>query len=138
MITRIEKDSVGTMEVPATAYYGVQSQRGRENFPITGRTMHPILIDNIVRIKKAAAQANLQAHTLDLTVAQAIMNACDEILAGALRDQFIVDCIQGGAGTSANMNANEVIANRALELLGETKGDYQRVHPNDHVNLGQS
>ena len=138
MLTRIEKDSVGTMEVPSDAYYGVQSQRAQENFPITGRTMHPMLVDNIVRIKKAAAEANLQAGTLSREAAAAIGQACDEILGGALRDQFIVDCIQGGAGTSANMNANEVIANRALEILGQAKGDYRLVHPNDHVNLGQS
>lgn len=138
MLTRVERDSVGAMNVPAEAYYGVQAQRGRENFPITGRPMHPKLIDNIVRIKKAAALANLEAGKLGEDVAQAIVRACDDILGGALHDQFIVDCIQGGAGTSANMNANEVIANRALELLGCEKGDYARVHPNDHVNLGQS
>ena len=138
MQTRIERDAVGALEVPFDAYYGAQSMRGRENFPITGRGMHPALVDNIVRIKRAACQANLQAGTLEPAVAQAILAACDEILAGRLRDQFIVDCIQGGAGTSANMNANEVIANRALEILGHEKGEYAFVHPNDHVNLGQS
>ena len=138
MQTRIERDAVGALEVPFDAYYGPQSMRGRENFPITGRGMHRALVDNIVRIKRAACQANLQAGTLEPAVAQAILAACDEILAGRLRDQFIVDCIQGGAGTSANMNANEVIANRALEILGREKGEYAFVHPNDHVNLGQS
>lgn len=138
MDTRMERDSVGAMEVPMDAYYGVQSLRAKENFPITGRPMHHALIDNIVRIKKAAAQANAEANALNWKTADAIMMACDEILDGRLRDQFIVDCIQGGAGTSANMNANEVIANRALEIMGFEKGDYVHAHPNDHVNLGQS
>lgn len=138
MATRVERDSVGAMEVPENAYYGVQSQRAMENFPITGRVMHPVLIDNIVRIKKAAALANCEAGALNQEASDAIVRACDEVLAGNLREHFIVDCIQGGAGTSANMNVNEVIANRALELLGEPKGSYTRVHPNDHVNEGQS
>ena len=138
MATRVERDSVGAMEVPENAYYGVQSQRAMENFPITGRVMHPVLIDNIVRIKKAAALANCEAGALNQEASDAIVRACDEVLAGNLREHFIVECIQGGAGTSANMNVNEVIANRALELLGEPKGSYTRVHPNDHVNEGQS
>ncbi len=138
MNTRMEKDSVGAMQVPAEAYYGVQSLRAQENFPITGRTMHPVLVDNILRIKRACALANQEAGALPGQIADAIVKACDEILGGKLRDQFIVDTIQGGAGTSANMNANEVVANRALEILGHEKGDYQHAHPNDHVNLGQS
>ncbi len=138
MMMRIEKDSVGSMQVPCEAYYGVQSLRAKENFPITGRAMHKVLIENIVRIKKAAALANLEAGELTKEVASAIADACDDILSGKLQDEFIVDCIQGGAGTSANMNANEVIANRALERMGFEKGDYRHCHPNDHVNLGQS
>ncbi|MEA4899514.1 MAG: aspartate ammonia-lyase [Christensenellaceae bacterium] len=137
-LTRIERDSVGAIEVPEAAYYGVHTLRAVENFPITARAMHPALTGNIVRIKRAAARANAEAGVLAIDVAEAIERACDEVLSGALCDQFIVDQIQGGAGTSANMNANEVIANRALELMGYKKGDYAHVHPNDHVNLGQS
>lgn len=108
------------------------------NFQITHRLLHPVLIDSIVMVKKAAAITNEKSGKLDQQIAQAIIQACDEILDGNLRDQFIVDAIQGGAGTSANMNANEVIANRAIEILGGTKGDYSIVHPNDHVNMSQS
>ncbi|MFV0401774.1 MAG: aspartate ammonia-lyase [Oscillospiraceae bacterium] len=136
--TRIEADSIGTMPVPRDAYYGVQTLRARHNFPITGRLMHPGLIDGLALVKKASALANKAAGELDGGIADAIATACDEILSGALRDQFIVDAIQGGAGTSANMNANEVIANRAIELMGGEKGDYSIVHPNDHVNMAQS
>ncbi len=135
---RREKDSIGTLEVPGDAYYGVQSLRARRNFPMTGQTMHPTMVANLVLIKKAAAITNERAGLLPAPIAGAIMEACDEILAGALRDAFVVDPIQGGAGTSANMNANEVIANRAIELLGGQKGDYAVVHPNDHVNMAQS
>ena len=138
MKTRIESDSVGSLEVPVDAYYGVQSLRAKNNFPITGKVMHPELITSLAYIKKAAAMANANAGKLDTKIADAIIQACDEIIAGGLRDQFIVDAIQGGAGTSANMNANEVIANRAIEILGGQKGDYSIVHPNDHVNMAQS
>lgn len=138
MLTRLEADSIGTMEVPAKAYYGVQSLRAKHNFNITGRPLHPSFINNLARIKKAAAFTNMTAHVLDETIGRAIVTACDEIIAGKFHNQFIVDAIQGGAGTSANMNANEVIANRAIELLGGEKGDYSIVHPNDHVNMAQS
>lgn len=138
MLSRMEHDSIGALNVPAEAYYGVQSMRAATNFQITHRPLHPVLIDSIVMVKKAAAITNEKSGKLDQQIAQAIIQACDEILNGNLRDQFIVDAIQGGAGTSANMNANEVIANRAIEILGETKGDYSIVHPNDHVNMSQS
>lgn len=134
----MEHDSIGALNVPAEAYYGVQSMRAATNFQITHRPLHPMLIDSIVMVKKAAAITNEKSGKLDQQIAQAIIQACDEILDGNLRDQFIVDAIQGGAGTSANMNANEVIANRAIEILGGTKGDYSIVHPNDHVNMSQS
>lgn len=138
MLSRMEHDSIGALNVPAEAYYGVQSMRAATNFQITHRPLHPVLIDSIVMVKKAAAITNEKSRKLDQQIAQAIIKACDEILDGNLRDQFIVDAIQGGAGTSANMNANEVIANRAIEILGGTKGDYSIVHPNDHVNMSQS
>ena len=138
MLSRMEHDSIGALNVPAEAYYGVQSMRAATNFQITHRPLHPVLIDSIVMVKKAAAITNEKSGKLDQQIAQAIIQACDEILDGNLRDQFIVDAIQGGAGTSANMNANEVIANRAIEILGGTKGDYSVVHPNDHVNMSQS
>lgn len=134
----MEHDSIGALNVPAEAYYGVQSMRAATNFQITHRPLHPVLIDSIVMVKKAAAITNEKSGKLDQQIAQAIIQACDEILNGNLRHQFIVDAIQGGAGTSANMNANEVIANRAIEILGGTKGDYSIVHPNDHVNMSQS
>lgn len=138
MLSRMEHDSIGALNVPAEAYYGVQSMRAATNFQITHRPLHPALINGIVMVKKAAAITNEASGKLDSKIAQAIIKACDEILAGQFRDQFIVDAIQGGAGTSANMNANEVIANRAIEILGGTKGDYSIVHPNDHVNMSQS
>lgn len=126
------------MEVPIEAYYGVQSLRAMQNFPISGSGMHEGFITSVVEVKKAAAMTNKAGGELKSEIADAIIASCDEILSGALRDQFIVDAIQGGAGTSANMNANEVIANRAIELLGGEKGDYRLVHPNDHVNIAQS
>lgn len=118
MKTRTEFDSIGSMEVPVEAYYGVQSLRAKNNFKITNKTMNPSLIISLAEIKKAAAITNRNAKLLKPIIANAIINACDEIIAGKLHDQFIVDAIQGGAGTSANMNTNEVIANRAIELLG--------------------
>ena len=135
---RLEHDSIGEKEVPEDAYYGVQTLRAYENFNITGLKMHPELINSVAQIKKAAAITNFEVGELDKRRASAITQACDEIIAGKLHNQFIVDAIQGGAGTSANMNANEVIANRAIEILGGKKGDYSIVHPNDHVNMAQS
>ncbi len=135
---RVEKDSIGMKDVPGNVYYGVQSMRAAENFHITGLNIHPEIINSLAYIKKAAAITNLEIGLLDKKTAEAIIQACDEILAGQFRKDFIVDPIQGGAGTSLNMNANEVIANRAIEILGGQKGDYSIVNPNDHVNCGQS
>nr|WP_288824885.1 aspartate ammonia-lyase [uncultured Clostridium sp.] len=135
---RLEKDIIGELNVSRNAYYGIQSLRAKENFNITGLKMHPEIIKNLVYIKKAAAITNFEAGLLDETIAMAIVQACDELLKGKLLEYFIVDPIQGGAGTSLNMNANEVIANRAIEILGGEKGDYSLINPNDHVNCGQS
>lgn len=135
---RIEADSIGTKDVPENVYYGVQSLRAAENFHITGLNMHPEIINSLAYIKKACAITNCEVGLLDKKIANAIVQACDEIIAGKFHNDFIVDPIQGGAGTSLNMNANEVIANRAIEILGGEKGDYDIVHPNDHVNYGQS
>ncbi len=137
---RREHDSLGERDVPNHAYYGVQTLRAVDNFPFSG--IHVAHYEHFVRalacVKKAAALANAELGVLDGKIAEAIGKACDEILVGKLHDQFVVDMIQGGAGTSTNMCANEVIANRALELLGHKKGDYQHCHPNDHVNCSQS
>ena len=138
MTFRTERDPLGELSVPADAYYGIQTMRAVDNFPISGLRLQAELVTAIILVKKAAAEANRNLERLDATVAGAILSAADEILAGALRDQFVVDVYQAGAGTSHNMNANEVIANRAGELLGEPRGTYARVHPNDHVNMGQS
>ncbi|MGZ9106818.1 MAG: lyase family protein, partial [Rhodoplanes sp.] len=137
---RLEKDFLGEKELPDTAYYGVQTLRGKENFHITGLPMstEPFFVKAFGYVKKAAALANRDLGVLDATVADAIVGACDRLIAGEMRDQFITDFIQGGAGTSTNMNANEVIANLALESLGRKKGEYAVVNPNDHVNFGQS
>jgi len=137
---RTEHDLLGDREVPADVYYGVHTLRAVENFPITGTpiSIYPELIRALASIKQAAALANHELGLLDQSRCDAIVKACAEILAGKLHDQFVVDVIQGGAGTSTNMNANEVIANRALELLGHQKGEYQYLHPNEHVNIGQS
>jgi aspartate ammonia-lyase len=137
---RGEHDSLGEREVPNSAYYGVQTVRALENFPFSGiRVRHyEHLVRALACVKKAAALANAGLGALDPAIANAIARACDEILDGKLHDQFVVDMIQGGAGTSTNMCANEVIANRALELLGHEKGEYQFCHPNDHVNCSQS
>jgi aspartate ammonia-lyase len=135
---RTERDPLGTVRVADDAYYGVQTARAVENFPISGLRAHADLVTATILIKKAAAQANAALGRLDPEAARAIVAAADEILAGRLRDQFVVDVYQAGAGTSHNMNANEVIANRAGEMLGEARGTYARVHPNDHVNMGQS
>jgi aspartate ammonia-lyase len=136
--TRTEKDSLGVREIPAGVYYGIQTARAVENFPISGLKPFPAFVTATVQIKKAAARANAALGVLDAKIAQAIETAADEALAGRLRDQFVVDPFQAGAGTSHNMNANEVLANRAIELLGGAKGDYSIIHPNDHVNMGQS
>ena len=138
--TRIEHDFIGDREIKQCSYYGVQTLRAVENFPITGMPISavPELIWGLAMVKKAAAIANLELGILNHEVAQAIVKACDEIASGKLHDQFVVDCIQGGAGTSTNMNANEVIANRALEILGHEKGQYSFCHPNNHVNCSQS
>ena len=135
---RAEHDSIGERKVPEHAYYGIQTLRAAENFRITGLSIHPEIINSLVMIKKAAAITNCEIGILSPGISDAITAACDEILCGSFLDQFVVDPIQGGAGTSLNMNANEVIANRAAELLGGSKGDYSVVHPNDHVNLSQS
>src|SRR5512141_2339888 len=140
MSTRIEKDFLGQKEIPADAYYGVQTARGKENFHITGIPMatEPYFVKAFGYVKKAAAMANRELGVLDAKIAEAIIGACDRLIAGELREQFVTDFIQGGAGTSSHMNANEVIANLALEELGHRKGEYQFVNPNDHVNFGQS
>lgn len=137
---RLEHDLLGEREIPNEAYYGVQTLRALENFNITGVTLKkfPILVKALAQVKKAAALANNELKMLDDEVCKYICLACDEIISGKLLDQFPVDMIQGGAGTSTNMNANEVIANRALELLGKQKGEYEFIHPNNHVNLSQS
>ncbi len=135
---RMERDIVGEIYVPACAYYGAQTLRAAENFPITGMELHPEMIRSLALVKKAAAQTNRACGVLPPRIADAIAKACDDILAGKFHNQFLVDPLQGGAGTCANMNANEVIANRAIELLGGRKGNYGLVHPNDHVNCGQS
>ncbi len=135
---RIERDFLGSKKIPAEAYYGIQTLRAVENFPITGYRLHKELIKAFAMVKKAAALANIEVKRLDLRRGRVIVQASDEIIAGKWHDQIIVDPIQGGAGTSINMNFNEVIANRALELLGKQKGDYQHLSPNSHVNMSQS
>ena len=137
---RIEHDFLGDREVPTDAYYGIQTLRGKENFHITGMPIsrEPFFVKAFGYVKKAAAMANRDLGVLDPKIANAIIGACDRLIAGEMRDQFITDFIQGGAGTSTNMNANEVIANLALESLGHKKGEYHYVNPNDHVNFGQS
>ncbi len=135
---RTERDPLGDVQVPAAAYYGAQTARAVENFPISGLVAPADLVTATILVKKAAADANRELGRLTPDVADAIIAAADEILGGALREQFVVDAYQAGAGTSHNMNANEVLANRAGERLGEARGTYTRVHPNDHVNMGQS
>jgi aspartate ammonia-lyase len=135
---RIEKDFLGSKEVPLHAYYGIQTLRAAENFPITGYRIHEELILAMARVKKAAALANMEIKQLNPALGNVIVQAAEEIIDGQWHDQFIVDPIQGGAGTSINMNANEVIANRAIEILGGTKGDYFTLSPNTHVNKAQS
>jgi aspartate ammonia-lyase len=136
--TRTEQDALGQLEIPKEAYYGIQTARAVENFPISGWKPFESFVTATILIKKAAARTNRALEVLDSRIADAIEAACDEVLQGKLREQFVVDPYQAGAGTSHNMNANEVLANRAIELLGGAKGDYSVVHPNDHVNMGQS
>jgi aspartate ammonia-lyase len=138
MQTRTERDPLGEFAVPADAYYGIQTARALDNFPISGLRAPAELVTATILVKKAAAQANMTLGRLDARTGEAIVRAADEILGGALRDQFVVDVYQAGAGTSHNMNTNEVLANRAAELLGGARGGYTLVHPNDHVNMGQS
>ncbi len=135
---RTEKDSLGELKVPVDAYYGVQVQRAVENFPISGLKPHPDWVKATVLVKKAAAIVNNKLNLLDKKKADAIIQACDEVLGGKYQDQFVVDVYQAGAGTSHNMNANEVLANRAIEILGGKRGDYKVVSPNDDVNMAQS
>ena len=135
---RIEKDDLGELQVPAEVYYGIQTLRSKENFQISKRPISRQMIKGLATVKKAAAKANHDAGYLTKSVCDAICLSCDEILNGRLHGQFVTDLIQGGAGTSMNMNANEVIANRANEMLGSEKGRYDKVHPIDHVNFSQS
>jgi len=135
---RIERDSLGEVRVPADALYGAQTQRAVENFPVSGLRPYPAWIVATAIVKRAAAEVNMALGHLDREIGEAIVQAAQEIIAGRWHDQFVVDPFQAGAGTSHNMNANEVIANRAGELLGEARGTYRRVHPNDHVNMAQS
>ena len=138
MASRIEMDPLGELAVPSEALWGIQTERARANFPISGIGPHPAFVRATVLIKKAAAQVHVDSGRLESELGQAISAAADEILAGRHLDQFVVDAFQAGAGTSHNMNANEVLANRANELLGSTRGAYRPVHPNDHVNMAQS
>ncbi len=136
--TRREKDFLGKVAVPAGAYFGIQTVRAAQNFPISGLRAHPEMVKATAMIKKAAALANAELGRLDKRRSAAIARACDEIIAGKFADQFIADVFQMGAGTSFHMNVNEVIANRAEEMMGGKRGEYTLVHPNDHVNMGQS
>ncbi len=138
MTTRTELDLLGARAVPAAAYYGIHTLRAAENFPLLGQPLHPALITALAQVKAACARANVRAGRLEARKGEAIIQAADEVAAGALRDQFLVDALQGGAGTSANMNMNEVLANRALEILGEAKGRYDLLDPLDDVNREQS
>ncbi len=135
---RMEHDFLGEMEIPDDVYYGVQTMRAMDNFHITGQTIIPEFVQALAMVKKAAALANMETGRLDPKIGNALVQACDEILAGKMLDQFPVDPIQGGAGTSVNMNINEVISNRALEILGHPKGRYDIVSPNNHANMAQS
>lgn len=136
--TRLERDSLGELQIPADAYYGIQTWRAMHNFPVSGQPLPASFIEALVLLKKAAAVTNQELGLLDHERAQAIINAADEILAGKFSHEFPIDIYQTGSGTSTNMNVNEVIASRANESLGGQRGDHAPVHPNDHVNLGQS
>src|SRR5439155_16936720 len=136
--TRIERDPLGELPVPGEALWGIQTERERQNFPISNLRPLPAFVDAVILIKKAAALTHRETGRLDPKLADAIIRAADEVLAGGHRDQFVVDPYQAGAGTSHNMKCNEVLANRANELLGGKRGEYKPVHPNDHVNMAQS
>ncbi len=135
---RKETDSIGTLDLTSDNYYGIHTKRASENFKCSSRPVNMSIINAIITVKKACAMANVDAKQLDSTLGEAIVHACDQLLAGSHDDQFITDALQGGAGTSTNMNANEVIANLALENLGHTKGSYEVIHPLNHVNMSQS
>jgi aspartate ammonia-lyase len=135
---RIDKDSLGNVRIPSSVYYGPFTARAQKQYHVTGRPAHKNLITAFVMIKRSAAIANIKTHTIDKKLGSAIISACDKILAGKFHDQFVVDAINSGAGTAFNMNANEVIANVALEILHKKKGQYEFLHPNDHVNMSQS
>src|SRR5438067_150441 len=136
--TRSEKDSLGTKEIPASVYYGIQTARAVENYPISGMRAHPTLIRAFGMVKQAAAEANGELGLVEEKIAKAIVQASKEVQQGKWNNEFVVDVFQAGAGVSFHMNTNEVIANRAIEILGGVLGDYSKVHPNDHVNYGQS
>ena len=136
--TRIEKDSLGSRPVPAEAYYGIETVRAVENFPVSGLRFHSDFVWALAAIKKACALANRSLGRLDSRRAGAIVKACDEVMAGKHAREFVTDALQSGAGVSAHMNANEVLTNRALEILGRKKGDHAHLHSHDHVNMGQS
>ena len=136
--TRTEKDSLGTKEIPAQVYYGIQTCRAVENYPISGMRAGPTLIRAFAMVKEAAAEANRELGLVDAKIANAIIAAAREVEQGKWNNEFVVDVFQAGAGVSFHMNTNEVIANRAIEILGGRLGDYSTVHPNDHVNYGQS
>ncbi|HRP08884.1 MAG TPA: lyase family protein, partial [Gemmatimonadales bacterium] len=138
MTFRTEKDPLGEKQVPASALYGIQTLRAMENFPISGQRPLPGFVEAVVMIKRSAAETHKATGRLAPELADAIIRAADEVLAGQHRDQFVVDPYQAGAGTSHNMNCNEVLANRANEILGTARGSYAPVHPNDHVNMAQS
>src|SRR6266567_5991907 len=138
MDTRMEQDPLGELPVPAAALYGIQTERARHNFPVSHLAPLAPFVDAVIWIKKAAALTHKQTKRLDPRLADAIVQAADEVLAGAHREHFVVDPYQAGAGTSHHMNCNEVLANRANELLGGRRGEYKPVHPNDHVNMAQS
>src|SRR5579863_1200708 len=135
---RIERDSLGDVQVPARAYWGSQAERSRNLFQVSGLTEHPKMVEAFIMLKKACTEANVELGLLDKEVGGAIIQAADEILGGKFRDQFPVDVFHMGAGTSFNMNCNEVLANRAEEILGGNLGEYKTVNPNDHPNYGQS
>ena len=138
MKTRIERDSLGTKQVPQSAYYGIETARAIENYPISGLRFHPAFVWATAAIKRAAAQANMSLKRLNPRIGKAIVRASENVMAGKLNDHFVVDAFQSGAGVSQHMNTNEVIANRALEILRFRKGDYSKIHSHDHVNMGQS
>ena len=138
MSFRIDKDSLGEFKVPKNAYYGPFTSRALEQYKVTGRKSHLNLIKAYVMIKRSASLTNYELQVLDERIAKVIIQACDEILSGQFLDQFVIDAINSGAGTAVNMNTNEIIANRALEILRKSKGDYSIISPNDHVNMSQS